>query len=221
MSEQKHFIVIGLGTFGAALAARFAHHGCRVTGVDRQRERVEALRDELYEAIIGDATSSETISQLQVAQADAIYIGMGEDISLSLLATLHCKQHNAKRIVAKGVTKEHGDILKALGVDRVVFPESEIAEAIADRATWPNVVDFVPIGADYAFVEIAVPDSLAGKSLSDLRLRQRYDVWAVGVKHAMDGTLDMLPDGQYVLGPDQVLLVVGKEDQVAQFQRME
>ena len=221
MAETKHFIVIGLGSFGSALATRLASNGCRVTGVDSNRQRVEAIKDILYEAIIGDATNGETVAQLPIKSASAVYISMGEDITLSLLATLHAKQEKARRIVVKGVTKEHGAILTSLGVDRVVFPEIEIAQTLADRATWPNVIDFLPIDVDYAFIEIAVPDSLTGKSLMDLQLRQRDEVWVVGVKNALNGKLDMFPDGQYVLGPDQMLLVVGMKDELARLQKLD
>lgn len=221
MADAKHFVVIGLGSFGSALAKRLARNGCRVTGVDSDRQHVEALKDELYEAIIGDATSRDTIAQLPIKNASAIYISMGENITLSLLATLHAKQEGARRIVVKGVTREHGAILESLGVERVVFPEIEIAQDLADRATWPNVIDFLPIDVDYAFVEIAVPDTLSGKSLMDLRLRQRYEVWVVGVKNALNGKLDMFPDGQFVLGPDQMLLIVGKKEELARLQKLD
>lgn len=220
MAEPKHYVVIGLGTFGAALARRLVKNGCRVTGVDVDKDRVESLKDVLYEAIIGDATSRETVAQLPIQTANAVYIGMGEDIALSLLATLHATQQKARRVIVKGVTPEHGVILKSLGVDRVVFPEIEIAEELADRAAWPNVVDFLPIGADELFVEVAVPDTLIGKSLMDLRLRQRFNVWVVGVKNALGGKLDMFPDGNYVLCPDQMLLIVGSEKDVAQIEKM-
>ena len=220
MAETKHFVVIGLGHFGAALATRLAKNGCRVTGVDNDRERVEGLKDVLYEAIIGDATSRDTVTQLPIENSNAVYIGMGPDISQSLLATLHVKREGAQRIIVKGVTAEHGAILESLGVDRVVFPEIEIAESLADRATWPNVIDFLPIGAEYAFIELAVADSLAGKSLMDLRLRQRYDVWIVGVKNALNAKLDIFPDGKYVLSPDDMLLVVGKEDDLVRLQEL-
>lgn len=218
MPKIKHFVVIGLGTFGGALTARLAKNGCRVTGVDNDRDRVEFLKDVLYEAIIGDATDRQTVSQLPIKQVDAVYIGMGQDITRSLLAALHVKQEGARRVVVKGVTADHGALLESLQVERVVFPEVEIAESLADRATWPNVIDFLPIDAEYAFIELAVPDTLAGKSLADLRLRQTYKIWIVGIKSALDGKLDMFPDGQYVLKPDQILMIIGKEKELNRLQ---
>lgn len=221
MSKQKHFVVIGLGTFGTALATRMAKNGCRVTGVDANRSRVEALREQLYEAVIGNVTERETIAQLPVKTADATYVGLGEDITQSLLATLHLRDEGATNVIVKGVNSEHGAILKSIGASRVVFPEIEIAQSLADRATWPNVIEFLPIGEQYAFIEVAVPDTLAGKSLMELRLRQRYDVWVVGAKNALTGALEMFPDGSHTLQPDEVLLIVGHEKDVEKVQKLD
>lgn len=215
MADVKRFIVIGLGTFGEALARRLHENECRVTGMDVNREQVEALKDELYEAVIGDATDVETLRHLALQEADAVFIGMGEDITRSLLATLHAKELGAKRIIVKGVTKEHGRILKSLGVDRVIFPEKEIATQLADRITWPNVIDFLPIDPEYSFIEFAVPDTFSGQTLIELNLRRRFGVWVVGVKDAMTGKLRMFPDGEFRFGIDQVLLVVGRKDDLA------
>jgi trk system potassium uptake protein TrkA len=206
--------VIGLGTFGAALASRLCKNGCRVTGVDSDKERVEGLKSDLYEAVIGDATDRETLQHLTLSDADTVFISMGEDITRSLLATLHAKELGARRIIVKGVTAEHGKILKSLGVERVVFPEVEIAESLADRITWPNIVDFVPIDPEYSFFEIAVPDSFAGKTIQQLDLRRKYGVWIVGVKDALSGKLQMLPAADFTLNDDQLLLVIGKQEEV-------
>ncbi len=220
MAEYKHFVVIGLGSFGSALARRLSEHGSRVTGMDQSEDRVEALKDSLYEAVIGDARDRETLSHLPIATASAVFISMGEDITQSLLATLHAKELNARQIIVKGVTEEHGRILKSLGVDRVIFPETEIAKQLADRISFPNVIDWLPIDPEYSFLEIAVPDSYAGKTLQEVQVRKRFNVWVVGVKDALTGKLAMFPDGQYTISADQVLLVVGKQVDVGKMADM-
>ncbi|TWT46923.1 potassium channel family protein [Botrimarina hoheduenensis] len=211
MAEQKHFVVIGLGSFGGALAERLSENGCRITGLDSSKDRVESLKDVLYEAVIGDARDRDSIAHLPVSTASAVIISMGEDITQSLLATLHAKELGAKQVIVKGVTSEHARILKCLGVDRVIFPETEIARQLADRMTWPNVLDFLPIDPEYSFLEVATPDSYAGKLLQELDLRRKYNIWVIGVKDAMTGKLEMFPGGEYKLSADQVLLIVGKQ----------
>jgi len=213
MAEVKklHFVVIGMGTFGAALARRLAAHGCRVTGLDADREKIADLDGILYEPVIGDATDRATLEHLNLKDATATIISLGEDITQSLLATLHARSVGADRVIVKGVTKEHGQILKSLGVSRVIFPEEEIAAAMGDRLIWPNIVDFLPIDPEYSFVEVAVPETFVGKTLTELDLKRRYSIWVVGIKDAMTGRLEMFPGGDFKLGVDQLLLVIGKQ----------
>ncbi len=211
MAEAKEFVVIGLGTFGSALVQRLASNGCRVTGMDSRRECVEALKSTLYEALIGDAAEKDALKHLPVSDANAVVICLGEDITQSLLATLHVKELGAKRIIAKGVTEEHGKILKRLGVDRVVFPEAEIAENLGNQLTWPNIIEYLPIGPEYTFAEIAVPDSFSAQTLAQLDVRRKFNVWVIGVKDALTGNLEIFPGGDFQFGGDQMLLVVGKQ----------
>lgn len=211
MAETKRFVVIGLGSFGTALATRLHKNDCRVTGIDQRKDRVELLKNELYEAVIGDATEREVLEHLSLRDAHAVFISLGENIARSLLATLHCKELGARRIIVKGVTKEHGKLLKHLGVERVVFPEIEVATELADRMTWPNILDFLPIDPDYSIVEIAVPESWSGQTLAEANLRRRYGVWVVGLKDVLTGKLEIFPNADFRLNSSQLLLVVGKQ----------
>lgn len=222
MAAKRRYVVLGLGTFGSALAMRLAQHGCRVTGVDTNRDHVERLKDVLYEAVIGDVTDRETLASLSLESCDGVFISLGENenITPSVLATLHARELKARRIVVKGLNEDHAKILRSLGVERVVFPETEMACELADRTAWPNVLDFVPIDPEYNFVEIAVPDSLVGRSLKDADLRRAYGVWVVGVKDALSGKLHLFPDANFVFGTDQLLVVVARKSDLDKFRSL-
>jgi trk system potassium uptake protein TrkA len=211
----KKFIMLGMGSFGTALATKLAANGCRVTGIDGRPERLEAVKNLIHEAVIGDATDREVLESLPIRDATAVFISLGENISQSLLATLHVKELGARNVIVKGVTKEHGKILEHLGVDRVVFPEEEVARELADRMTWPNVLDYLPIDPDYSVAEVAMPGSLSGKTLAEANLRSKIGVHVMGLKDVMKGKFEMFPDGKTKLLEDQVLLVVGRETEIA------
>jgi len=219
-APKRHFIVLGLGTFGGALATRLAENGCRVTGVDVNPALVESLKDKLYEAVIANATERSVVGQLGIAEADAVFISLGEELSPSLLATLHVKEAGAKRIFVKGLTDEHGKILRSLGVERVVFPEIEIARSLADQMTWPNVLDYVPIDPEHSVVEITVPDSISGTTLMEADLRRRFNIWVIGVKDALTGKFHMLPGPEFRFTPDQMLVLMGKQDDLNRFREL-
>jgi trk system potassium uptake protein TrkA len=220
-NEKKHFVVLGLGTFGSALARRLSENGCRVTGVDSDRATVESLKSSLYEAVIADATQRTAIEQLAVNAVNAVFISLGGDLAPSLLAALHVKECGAKRIVVKGLSDEHGRILASLGVERVVFPKIEMAQNLADRMTWPNVLDYVPIDPEYSVVEFTVPTSLAGKTLLEADLRRSFHIWIIAIKDALTGKLRMFPDAEFRFTDDQLLVAIGKQDDLNRFREVE
>ena len=84
--------MLGMGSFGSALATQLAANGCRVTGVDQRRDRLDAVKNSIHEAIIGDATDRELLENLPIKDSTSVFISLGETISRSLLATLHVKE---------------------------------------------------------------------------------------------------------------------------------
>jgi trk system potassium uptake protein TrkA len=208
---MKRFVVIGLGTFGGAFAKRLKANGCRVTGLDASAELIAQMKDYLFEAVIGEATEREVLESLSLDKADAVIISLGEEITNSLLATLHAKELGAKHIMVKGVDADHGKLLKKIGVERVIFPEIEIAVDLADRLAWHNMIDYLPIDPEYSFLELAVPDSYKNKTLIEADFRKRFNVWVIALKDALTSKLTMFPDGGSQLSDEQMILVVGKE----------
>jgi trk system potassium uptake protein TrkA len=212
---------LGLGSFGSTLARRLSENGCRVTGVDYSEKLVAEAQQHLYEAIVGNVTDRETLEQLNVHNAIAVFISLGEDIEQSILAALHAKELGARQVYVKGVTRDHAKILEKLGVDRVIFPEAEIAVQVADKATWPNVLDFLQIDPEYRIVEIAAPNALLGQTLGQADLRRRFGVYIVGIKDALTGRLAVMPHADMTLTDDQILLVIGKHQDLERFRELQ
>ena len=221
MKPNKHFLVLGLDAFGAALARRLTENDCRVTGVDRRNLRVDELKDELYEAVVADVADREALAELHPENVACVVISLGKNIEASLLTTLHAKELGAKRILAKAVTQDHGKLLQKLDVDRIVFPEDEIAVHVADRLTWPNVLDFLPLGADSSVVEIAVPKSLVGQTLSEADLRRKHRISVLAIKDAGSDQPDVIPLAEHRLAATQVLLVIGRTKDVHHFRDLQ
>jgi trk system potassium uptake protein TrkA len=118
------------------------------------------------------------------------------------------------------VTADHGKLLRKLDVERIVFPEEESAIHVADRITWPNVPDFLPVDPNYSVVEIAVPASLVGTTLGETNLRQRYGISVLGVKDTTADTLEVMPQTDFCFAAHQLLLVIGRTDDLNRFREL-
>jgi len=213
----KKYVVLGLGSFGTALARRLCDNGCLVTGVDGDEAHVEALRDRLSEAIVANVTDREVLAGLLLDKADAVFISLGEQIERSILCALHAKELGAKQVYVKGVSEEHRRILMALGVTQVVHPEVEMARQLADQVAYPNMLEYFKVDEEYGIAEIAVPAPLVGQTLQSAELPRRYGLFVLAIKSALHTRWELPPKLDHRFGDDQILLVMGKKADIAKF----
>jgi trk system potassium uptake protein TrkA len=174
------YIVIGLGRFGAALAAEVQALGNEVIGVDTDRQIVQEMAPLLRQAVQADATSEAALRELGVEHVDAAIVGMG-DAEASIMITMILKKLGVPYVIAKAATELHGEILLRIGADRVVFPEQETAQRLAHGIAVPEVVDYLSINRDMGISKMAVPHRLVGKTHLDADLESKYDVRLVAL----------------------------------------
>ena len=62
----KRFVMLGMGSFGTALARKLAGNGCQVIGVDSRRDRLEAVKNEIHDCVIGDDTEREVLEMVEL-----------------------------------------------------------------------------------------------------------------------------------------------------------
>lgn len=132
---EKHssFVVIGLGRFGAALAQRLTKNGHRVTGVDIDEEAVQAVEDCLANALVADGADEEVLKALDLPNATAVFISLGDHANRSIVATMFALEIGAPRVMVKGIDSLHAKILRKLGKVEVFFAEEAMARYIADH----------------------------------------------------------------------------------------
>lgn len=132
---EKHsrFVVIGLGRFGSALARRLAKHGHRVTGVDLDEAAVQRVQDCLANALVADGADEEVLKALDLPDAAAVFISLGDHANRSIVATMYVLELGAPRVIVKGIDTLHAKILRKLGEVEVIFPEEAMARYVADH----------------------------------------------------------------------------------------
>ena len=173
--NKNTFAVFGLGAFGKRLALELAKAGNNVVAVDIDPERVNEIRDKVTDAIIADVSNQEVIRELDLRKFDAVILGMSSHFEDLVLALTLLRQEGAKRVLAKAGNAIQERILYRLGADEVIQPEQDVAERLSRRLTLDNITDYFSFKG-FAIVEVNVPASIAGKTLRELALRNRYDI---------------------------------------------
>ena len=209
---RQDFAVIGLGRFGSSLALRLTVLGQSVLAIDRGRDLVQQMADELAQTVALDATDEDALRLVGIEEFQTVVVAIGDDFENSILITNLLKEMGVQTVICKALTERQKKILLRVGADQVVLPEHEAGERLARQLTSPLLIGELELGPDLMISEIHCPPALAGHSLQDLNLSGRLGVTVLVIK---DGRLISQPRVDDVLAEGDVLLVLGSEEGVA------
>jgi len=178
----KKVAVIGIGNFGAHLAATLAKQGAEVLAIDSSMDRLEDIKDKVTYTVRLDSTEEKALRDQGLTELDAVIVAIGDDFEATLLTIVALQNIGVKRIIARATTKTHERILRHLGIEEVISPAVEAAERLADSLMYRGVIDSLELSSDYSIVEVSAPEAFIGKSLGELQLRENFDVNLITIK---------------------------------------
>lgn len=213
--SRKQYAVIGLGRFGYSVAKTLTDLNCEVLAIDRDEEKVKAVSDFVTYAVVLEAMDEKALRSVGVQNVDVAIVSIGENIEASILVVVTLREIGVKHIIAKAVTSLHGKVLESLKVDKVVYPERDMAVRVAHSLTRPTIVEQLELSSDYSIIEIPAPSPLVGKSIQENQLRTQYGINLIAIKRKItegekvseEWNVNPLPTD--VIQKDDFLVVIG------------
>jgi len=218
-ANKQEFAVIGLGRFGTAVARTLLARGHTVLGIDRNREVVQPLSDELTEALILDATDEDALRSVDIALYDAVVVAINEDFEDELLTTLTLKGLGVKRVVGVASDERQKTILLKIGADEVVMPEHDSGERLGLLLSLPHLVERVALGQDHTIAEMRMPNAFTDRTVQEVNFTATYHVTLLMIKR--EGELIMSPGKDLLLYGDDLMVVIGGNDDVRRIAEVE
>ncbi len=220
---MKRFCVIGLGRFGAKLAVALAMSGSEVIAIDKNRDEVEKLRDQVSHAVRLDSTDEDALKAQGVDKADVAIIAVGqENFESAILTVVNLRQMGIAQIYARAETLTSGEVFSKVGATEVIYPEIESAQRWAYKLIAPQIGEKIDIAPGYSLARIKAPASFDGKTVEEIQLRQRFDVNLVLVKCSENrdskeeqGTIINVPKANTIIYLDDILMLAGSDVDLA------
>jgi trk system potassium uptake protein len=207
-------MVIGLGRFGASVAATLIELGHEVMGVDSNASIVQDLADKMTHVVQADTTDIDILASLGAASFKHAVVAIGADLEASVLTVLGLAELGVPNIWAKAMNTRHGHILTRTGAHHVVYPEAEMGARVAHLVTG-RLLEFVEFEDGYAIVKIPTPAEVVGKSVEEAALRARHGVTIIGIK---SGTGPFVFAGlQTRLKAEDLLFIAGETETIERF----
>lgn len=217
---MKQFVVIGLGRFGKKLAIALAMSGADVIAIDKDRDIVEDIRDQVSHAVRLDSTDEEAMRAQGVDKADVAIVGMGERgraFESAILTVVNLKQMGVPQIYARAANLTAGQVFSAVGATEVIYPEIETAQRWAYRLIAPHIEEKIDFAPGYSLARVKAPASFHNKTVMDLQLRQKYNVNLVAIKRSEDNVKEdedrviNVPMPETPVYAEDILMVAGSD----------
>lgn len=212
MKLHKNYAVLGLGRYGRAVADELVRNGAEVLCVDMDPETVEDAAAYLPLCKCADITDPGVLDKLGISNIDVAVIAMGGNFEASVMTAMLCKDAGVGEVIVKCKDEMHRKIMLKTGADKALIPEYESGVRLAKNLMSAGFIDMAEISDDVSVVELEVKKEWVGKSLVQLRLREKYSLNVVAVKNNGEVNIDIDPNDELESGAR--LIVVARTDKL-------
>lgn len=204
---QKEYIVIGLGRFGSNVAKQLEANGCKVLAIDRNEQRIRQIAEYVTLAMCLDVANEDALAELGGRNFDGAVISIGHSLDASVLAAIWAKEQGIPQIIAKAYDDMQGKILTKIGADEIVYPEKETGIHLANNLAFNNMFDAIELTSEYSIADITILSDWIGKSLIELKLREKYGVNVIAIKRG--GSLVINPPADAPSKKNDIFVILG------------
>jgi len=222
---MKRFAVIGLGRFGKKLALALSMSGAEVIAIDKERDIIEDLRDEVSHAVRLDSTDEEALRAQGVDKVDVAIVGMGQSghaFEAAILTVVNLKRMAIPLIYARAENLTAGQVFSAVGATEVIYPEIETAQRWAYKLIAPHIEEKIDFAPGYSLARVKAPAAFHGQTVMELQLRQKYNINLVAIKRGDNAansdeinTVINVPMPNTIIYNDDILMVSGADIDLA------
>ena len=209
------FGVIGLGRFGSALVECLASSGKEVIAVDKDEAKVKEARRFTDYAMVVEALDRESLEEAGMQNCDTVVICIGEQVDVSILATMTALKMNVPHVIAKANSLIHGEVLKQLGA-RVVYPERDMAVRLGKGLIYNSFLDSVTLEGDVEVRRIQATDRLIGLTVREADTRRKYNLNIIAIEHCHRTDVEFPSDYRFQEG--DVVCVIGQTGNIEKFE---
>ena len=189
-----------MGDFGQSVAITLAKNGCDVLAVDIHEDKIQDIADYVSMAVKTDLCDQDALRSLNIKNLDVVVVAVGDNMEAGVMATILAKEAGVPYILAKAKNEIYAKVLRKVGADEIIFPEIAMGQRIAKGLMTGKFIDLLELSSKFSLTEIRVSKGWVGKTLRELKLRDRYGVNVIARKTGEEIEMDLNPDQPLELG---------------------
>ena len=223
---KDHYIICGFGRVGHQVAQVFETSRVPFVVIDSKKETFDELETKGFPILIGDATDDKVLTAAGILRAKGLVACSDSDVA-NVYVTLSARVLNPKlNIVARAAFQDTEKKLIMAGANRVISPYFISGVRMAALATRPVTIDFLDLVThgglvDFSLFQVTIRagSPLVHKSIGEADIRKTSGALVLAIRKA-DGSFDLQPNATSRIEKDDVMVVIGTQEQFDLLQKM-
>src|SRR5438270_12875771 len=175
-----HVVVVGCGRVGSELAAELEAQGHTVAVIDKDRNAFRRLPERFTgRAVLGFGFDREHLEQAGIREADALAAVTNGDNSNILTARIARETYEVAHVVARIYDPRRAVIYRQLGIATVAAVAWTTDQVLRRLSPEISVSEWTDASGTVSLLERSLPDSWAGRKLSELDEGSRFRLVAL------------------------------------------
>lgn len=219
---ENHVVVCSFTARAEALIGELGSWDVDYVVVEPDRERAVDLYEDGYRVIHADPESVEGLEAAGVGTARALVADVSDQVDASIVLTAREVAEDVP-IVSVVEDPDRRPYHRLAGADTVLSPRPLLGGSLASKVTTSvttDLGDVIEIGDDFEIAELPVRrgSRLVDRTLAESGLREQAGVNVIGAWFR--GEFETSPDPETTITNGTVLLVTGREEQLAELREL-
>lgn len=214
---ENHVIICSYSPREDVLRAQLDANDIPYVVIEEDADTVLELTTDGVVAIHGDLEEEDTLLSANIDHARALVADVSDERNVSIILSAN-DLTDALTVVSVAETEEAAIHHEHAGADSVIRPRHILGQSLGQKAAMSIKNDFteIELGEDFELSEILIKEdsSLAGQTLEESRLRERFGATVIGIWANGEFIPNPTPDTRFE--PHSLVLVTGGHDALEQ-----
>lgn len=228
ISQLKgHYIICGSTELAEVVIAKFVKEGLDFVVITPNRDDLDEYSHHNILVIEGCSTEEEILEKAGVEKAKGLICTMDSEVD-NIVTVLTARNLNDKiYIISNSVSKSDAEKLMKVGANKTLSSVEISGKRMAALMIKPNIISFLDVFTRVGDVELDLEEVtvmkgsyLENKTLSEAEIQDKTGLLVLAIKKAQDENPIFNPPMDYSFEIDDVLIVLGREDQVEKLRHL-
>ncbi len=224
---DEHYIICGSGELADVIIDKFIKEGLDFLVITDERADLDDYSHHDILVIEGQATEEEVLEKAGISRAKGLIAALPSEVD-NIVTVLTARNLNKDiYIIANSTSKSGSQKLMKVGANKTMSAVEISGKRIASLMIKPNIISFLDVVTKVGDVEMDLEEVivkkgsyLENKDLIAAQIPNKTGLIVLAIKRNKDKKMLFNPPGNYIFETNDVLIVLGREDQVEKLKHL-